>query len=95
MQARIIIPKEGGERLTYELHLHRGGGRENLTIVFNTSEEIFERWLFYLLRDVGAHIVTDDPARLRAVLGLNRNEAGVVSQDSLGDVDVARHAAKT
>ena len=90
MEARIIIPTAGGERLTYELRVHHRGGRDELRMVFDTSEEIFERWLFYLLRDVGAHIVTDDPARLRAVLGLNRNEAGVVSQESLGGAAAAK-----
>jgi hypothetical protein len=93
MEARIIIPTEAGERLTYELRLHKSGGHDALKIVFSTSEEAFERWLFYLLRDIGAHVVTDDPARVRTVLGLNASERGIVSQDVVGDV--TRHAVKT
>jgi hypothetical protein len=42
--------------------------------VFRTSEEPFERWLFYLLRDIGAHIVADDPPKVRQVLGLGASE---------------------
>ena len=95
MEARIIIPTEAGERLTYDLHLHRGGGQDELRIVFSTSEERFERWLFYLLRDIGAHIVTNEPERLRTVLGLTHSESGVVSQDSVPEVDVTRHVVKT
>jgi hypothetical protein len=95
MEARIIIPTAEGDRLNYELRLHQGGGRDELKIVFNTSEEIFERWLFYLLRDLGAHIVTDDPERLRSTLGLTRSEPGVIAQDTIPDVDATRHVVKT
>ena len=94
MEARIIIPTADGERLSYELRMHHGAS-EGLKIVFNTSEESFERWLFYLLRDVGAHVVTNDPARMRKILGLGAGDASVVSQDAVGEVDVLRHAAKT
>jgi len=90
-----IIPTADGERLTYELRLHHGGGRDELKIVFATNEEAFERWIFYLLRDIGAHVVTDDPERFRTTLGLTRNESGVVSQETVGDVDVTRHMVKT
>jgi hypothetical protein len=95
MKSRIIIPTAEGERLTYELRLHYSGGGDELKLVFNTSEEPFERWLFYLLRDLGAHIVTDDPPRLRAALQLSRTEAGVVAEETLPDVDVTRHLVKT
>ena len=95
MESRIIIPTEEGERLSYELRLHEGAAREELKIVFSTSEEPFERWLFYLLRDIGAHIVTDDPERLRTVLGLTRSERGVVSQESVSEPDATRHFVKT
>ena len=94
MEARIIIPTETGKRLTYDLRLHHSGGKEELKIVFSTSEEAFDRWLFYLLRDVGAHIVTDEPDRLRASLGLTTSEKGVVSQDSISEIDVTRHMVK-
>ena len=94
MESRIIIPTAEGERLTYELKLHQGGGHDELKIVFSTSEEAFERWLFYLLRDLGAHIVSDDPARVKAILGLTPSEAGVMSQDEVPDVDVTRHFVK-
>ena len=95
MEARIVIPTAEGERLSYDLRLHYDGGREQLKIVFNTSEEPLERWLFYLLRDIGAHVVTDQPEQLRNVLGLTRSEPGVASQNSAGDVDVTRHMVKT
>jgi hypothetical protein len=95
MEARIIIPTAAGERLTYELRLHQSGGREEFRIVFSTSEEKFERWLFYLLRDVGAHIVTDDPARLRQALGLAKGESGVVAQSSVADVGVTGQMIKS
>ena len=95
MQSRIIIPTEEGERLSYDLRLHEEAGRDGLKIVFNTSEETFERWLFYMLRDVGAHIVTDDPERLRNALGLTRSERGVIPQEQVGEPDVTRHFVKT
>jgi hypothetical protein len=95
MESRIIIPTAEGERFTYELRLHKGGGRDELKIVFSTSEEPFERWLFYLLRDIGAHIVTNEPERLRTVLGLTRSEAGVVAESASPDVDVTRHFVRT
>src|SRR3954470_11829446 len=95
MEARIIIPTEAGERLTYDLRLHHSNGKEELKIVFSTSEEAFERWLFYLLRDIGAHIVTDEPERLRTILGLTRSERGIMSQEEIGDVDATRHFVKT
>jgi hypothetical protein len=95
MEARIIIPTADGERLSYDLRPHHGATGDELKIAFNTSEEAFERWLFYLLRDVGAHVVTDDPTRLRSILGLSAEEAGVTSQDAIGEVDVMRHEAKS
>jgi hypothetical protein len=95
MEARIIIPTADGERLSYDLRAHHGSVGEELNIVFNTSEETFERWLFYMLRDLGAHVVTDDPPRLRAALGLSAEEPGVVAQDSIADVDPTRHVVKT
>ena len=81
MNARIIIPTSGGQLLSYDLRLRntRGGG-SGLKIVFNTAEEPFERWLFYLLRDVGAHIVADDPAELRKALGITATDSGVISE---------------
>lgn len=82
MNARIIIPTSGGQLLSYDLRLRnaRVGGGSGLRIVFNTAEEPFERWLFYLLRDVGAHIVADNPAELRKVLGLGSTDAGIISE---------------
>ena len=94
MQSRIIIPTEEGERLSYDLRLHGIAGRDELKIVFSTSEETFERWLFYLLRDIGAHVVTDDPERFRATLGLTKSERGVVPQAEVPDPDATRHFVK-
>lgn len=95
MESRIIIPTEEGERLSYDLRLHEEAGRDELKIVFSTSEETFERWLFYLLRDIGAHIVTEDPERLRTALGLTRSEPGIVAQEDLAEPDATRHFVKT
>lgn len=92
MEARIIIPTAEGERLTYELRLHRSGGHNALKIVFNTSEEPFERWLFYLLRDVGAHVVADDAKSFREYLGLNATEPGVIAANEVTEDLLLRHA---
>ena len=95
MEARIIIPTADGERLSYDLRMHHGGSGEELKIVFNTSEEPFESWLYYLLRDIGAHVVTDDPARLGTILGLSPGDAGIMAQDAIGETDMFRTEAKT
>jgi hypothetical protein len=95
MEARIIIPTAEGELLGYDLRLHHGGSGEELKIVFNTSEEAFESWLFYLLRDLGAHVVTDDPSRLTAILGLSPGDAGVVPQERVGEVGLTPPVTKT
>ena len=95
MESRIIIPTAGGGRSTYELRLHQSGGREELKIVFSTSEETFERWLFYLLRDIGAHVVTNDPKRARKVLGLTPDETGIVAEDEIPDADATGHFVRT
>jgi hypothetical protein len=92
MEARIIIPTADGERLTYELRLHHGGGRKELKIVFNTSEEPFERWLFYLLRDIGAHVVVDETGAFRECLGLGATEAGIVAASDITEELLPRHA---
>ena len=92
MKARVVIPTAAGERLSYDLALHHGGAtRKSLRIVFSTTEEPFERWLFYLLRDLGAHIVSDNSAEIRAVLGLRENEPGIVTVQEIGEPDVTRH----
>lgn len=91
MKARIIIPTAEGKNLTYDLRLRHGGGRDEFRIALKTDEENFERWLFYLLRDVGAHIVTSDPDRLRAAMGLSANEPGIVFEAS---DDTTRHFVK-
>ena len=92
MEARIIIPTAEGERLTYELRLHQSGGHNRFKIVFNTSEEPFERWLFYLLRDVGAHVVADDAKAFREYLGLNATEPGVIPAGEVTEDLLLRHA---
>lgn len=81
MKARIVIPTASGERLSYDLQVHHSGsaGRE-LRIIFATNEEKFERWLFYLLRDVGAFIVSDEPKTVRDVLALAPRDPGVLSE---------------
>jgi hypothetical protein len=95
MEARIIIPTADGERLSYDLRLHESGSRDELRIVLNTSEETFESWLYFLMRDLGAHVVTDEPERLRTALGLSSSDQGVVNVRDVADVDVTRHVVKT
>jgi hypothetical protein len=95
MEARIIIPTARGEQLCHELRLHHSGPRSELRIVFETSEETFERWLFYLLRDVGAHIVADETALVREALNLQANEPGVLAAGDIAEFDVTRHVVKT
>jgi len=92
MEARIIIPTAEGERLTYELRLHQSGGHKQFKIVFNTSEEPFDRWLFYLLRDVGAHVVADDAKAFREYLGLNATDPGVIAASEVTEDVLLRHA---
>ena len=92
MDARIIIPTTEGERLTYELRLHQGGGHNAIKIVFNTSEEPFERWLFYLLRDIGAHVVVDDVSAFCQCLGLSSTEPGVIAATEIVEDILPRHA---
>jgi hypothetical protein len=77
MEAQLIIPKANGQRVTYILRMHHNHGRDEVKIAMNTTEEDFNPWVFYLLRDIGAHIVTDKPEVLRAALGLSRNDSGV------------------
>jgi hypothetical protein len=95
MEARIIIPTAEGELLGYDLRVHHGASGDELKIVFNTSEESFENWLFYLLRDLGAHVVTDDPKRLTAILGLSPGDVGVVAQETVGEVGLTPPVTKT
>lgn len=79
METRVIIPTSAGELRTYQLRVHYAGAAPVLKIVFNTSEEPFERWLFYFLRELGAHIVSDDPGQVRGILNLSDNEPGILA----------------
>ncbi len=88
MKARIVIPTATGQRISYQIAAHHGRTGGQLRIVLATNEEPFERWLFYLLRDVGAHVVTDAPGEFRRKLGLSEAEPGVVNEN---DVDVSIH----
>ena len=94
MKARVVIPTAAGERVTYELaEHHTSQAGKGMRIVFSTSEESFERWFFYLLREIGAHVVTDDPAEFRRVLGLSETEEGIVDEHSIEDLTLNRHPA--
>jgi hypothetical protein len=80
--------------MSYDLALHHGGSAgKTLRIVFATTEEPFQRWLFYLLRDIGAHIVTDEPEELRAVLGVSRSEPGILGENEATRSSQPQHAA--
>lgn len=51
-----------------------------LKIVFATNEELFERWLFYFLRDdLGARFETAHPEAVAGALGLTPTEPGLVT----------------
>jgi hypothetical protein len=94
MKARVVIPTAAGERVSYDLAEHHSSqAGKGLRIVFSTSEEPFERWLFYLLREIGAHVVADDVAGFRRVLGLADTEEGIVDEHSIEDLTLNRHPA--
>jgi len=95
MKARVVIPTAAGELVSYDIAAHQGarGDGEQLRIVFSTSEEPFERWLFYMLRDLGGHVVTDAPNEFRQALGLGANEAGVVDEHQIEEPLLNRHPA--
>jgi hypothetical protein len=93
MKARLIVPTAAGELVSYDIVESNGGGRKVLRIVFSTSEEPFERWLFYLMRDIGGHVVADNPAAFRSALGLGEEEAGVVDEHNVHDLLLNRHPA--
>ena len=96
MKARIVIPTASGERLSYDLALHHAAPSErSLRFVFSTAEEPFERWMFYLLRDIGAHVVTDDPQALSSALGVSEKEPGIMREDQIAEVDVTRHTGRS
>ena len=80
MNATLIIPTAHGKRLAYPLTPHQPrAGVTELRITFATSTEHFENWLYFLLRDAGAHIETTDPAAIARALGLAPNDPGVVA----------------
>ena len=81
MKARLIIPKAHGGSCTHDLAVHKSrSGGYVLKIVFATNEELFERWLFYFLRDVlGARIETAHPEAVAGALGLTSTEPGLVT----------------
>ena len=71
MKTTLITPTAAGKRLAYPLTLHQPrAGTTELRITFATSSEHFENWLYFLLRDAGAHIETTDPAAVAHALGL-------------------------
>ena len=95
MKARVVIPTAAGDRVTYDLAVRETGrptGAE-LRMVFSTDDPPFERWLFYLLREVGAHIVTDNPACIREALGLTESEPGIIDERGLEEPLLNRHPA--
>lgn len=89
MKARMVIPTAAGDVVSYELVT--GDGR--IRIVLDTSEERFERWLFYLFRDLGGHVVTDDVGKFRSAMGLGSGEAGVVDEHDVEQPLLNRHPA--
>ncbi|HMJ88406.1 MAG TPA: hypothetical protein VK530_01235 [Candidatus Acidoferrum sp.] len=94
MKARVVIPTAAGERVSYNIAIHHSGrGGCELRLVFATEEEPFERWLFYLLREIGAHVVTDDVSQFRKALGLSDSEPGVIDEQEIKDMVLPRHPA--
>jgi hypothetical protein len=96
MKARVVIPTAAGERVSYDIVAHHSSrvGCE-LRLVFATDEEPFERWLFYLLREIGGHVVTDEPHEFRRKLGVGESEAGIVDEHEIEDPVLPRHPATT
>jgi hypothetical protein len=94
MKARIVIPTASGELVSYDIAVHESGraGCE-LRLVFATDEEPFERWLFYLLRDIGAHVVTDAPDEFRRKLNLREDEPGIIDEREFEVPLLTRHPA--
>ena len=81
MKAKLIIPnaKGGSSIQSLAVHKSRSGGYV-LKLVFATNEELFERWLFYFLRDdLGARIETADPEAVAGALGISPTEPGLVA----------------
>ncbi len=93
MKARIVIPTATGQRISYEIAAHHGRTGGQLRIVLATNEEPFERWLFYLFRDIGAHVVTDAPEEFRRKLGLSEAEPGIVNERDVDETVQPRHSA--
>lgn len=93
MKARLIIPTAAGELVSYDIAARSANPGHELRIVFSTSEEPFERWLFYMVRDLGGHVVTNDVPALRKALGLGESEAGVVDESTVDDPLLNRHPA--
>jgi len=93
MKARVVIPTATGELVSYDITGHVGGPGQSLRIVFSTSEEPFQRWLFYLLREIGAHVVAEDVSAFRKALGVADSEPGIVDEHSVPDPLLNRHPA--
>ena len=81
MKASLIIPNAKGGSCTHDLAVHKSrSGGYVLKIVFATNEELFERWLFYFLRDdLGARIETAHPEAVAGALGVSPTEPGLVA----------------
>jgi hypothetical protein len=94
MKSRIVIPTAAGQLVSYDIAAHQNGSRgQELKIVFSTSEEPFESWLFYLLREIGGHVVTDRPDQFRQILGLSNGEPGIIDEHQVEDPLLNRHPA--
>jgi hypothetical protein len=94
MKARVVIPTASGELVSYDIATHPSARKGcELRLVFATDEEPFERWLFYMLRDIGAHVVADEPEEFRRKLGLRADEPGVVDEHEVEVPLLTRHPA--
>jgi hypothetical protein len=93
MKARLIIPTAAGELVSYDIVGRGESHGQGLRIVFSTSEESFERWLFYMMREIGGHVVVDDVPGFRKALGLSDSEGGVVDESTVDDPLLNRHPA--
>lgn len=94
MKARVVIPTAAGERVSYDIATHESSRSDGqLRIVFATDEEPFERWLFYMLREIGGHVVTDQPQEFCRRLGVSDGEPGVIDEEQVEIPVLPRHPA--
>lgn len=94
MKCRLIIPRppvtlpdgrviKSMENYSFPLRWtnHHPASSYGLGVILSPNTKVVDAHAFRYWRDtIGAYIVTDDPERVRAALGLEPNEAGVIAK---------------